>query len=647
MVYFNPQIENTNFNILTNTTDNKPVKIVYNGSGIHTITGPVPYITINRKTSANDSGYLNSIPVAININGKIVRNGVDAGLSPPGTGIQSILGAIDNLKNLFIGSANNDNYNGVLEIKCGGSTSYDGDTIFSATGVRILNFNADKSADGWVHTADYTIDLEFYENKPNNSGLFIKSCNDDWSIEPIEDYIYSNFSYSITQKPEYHNPLLQPLAPSVSNPAPSQGFGPGNFGVPTLSIQTIPRFKITRQLNAVGVPVGTGNIATNSALYQAKKWVENRLSQSFNNAESGVPYFFQQASIPNNFSYLYNHLRTTNFNVVAGSYQVSETWLAMPTGLKYTEDYSIETSTDEKYIRTVRVQGEIQGLSLVDLSVMSGQLSHLSGSKIDLEDSTKYISQTNTSPILDNNGQFNTNLFSQNKYINAHSGWLHDIKPYLYRRASIVLNSPDRNQKYINPAISNAAPGNPTYCKENLLNIIPLSTSEGHNTRKGTISYTYEYNNKFTYLSGVISESVNIEESNPADVIAETFVLGRRLGPVLQNLGSKTSSQKSVTVEVTVVPPSSPGGFLLTNSECPLYTGGTVYRGIDTLLEGLKPYGDRPSDIFGNYDNRSSQIGNVFKTSDTHSWNPVDGKFTKSVRWTYQPCTNTRANLDN
>ena len=305
MVYSNPLITNdaNDLTALGLSTNSKPVKIVYNGSGIHTITGPVPYITMNRKTSTNDSGYLNSIPVSVNLNGKIVRNGVDTGLNPPGTGTQSIFGAIENLKNIFLGS-NSDNYNGVLKILCGGSSTNDGTEIFSATGVRLINFNAEKTSDNWVTTADYSIDLEFYEHKPQDNGLFIKTSTDNWSIEPVEDYIYSNFNYNITQKSEYHNPLLKPTAPTDASPVPAAGFGPGNFGTPTtLTIQTIPRFKITRQLSAVGVPIGTGNIGTNSAYKQAKKWVENRLAQSFSNAESGTAYFFQQSSIPINFCY--------------------------------------------------------------------------------------------------------------------------------------------------------------------------------------------------------------------------------------------------------------------------------------------------------------------------------------------------------
>jgi len=198
---------------------------------------------------------------------------------------------------------------------------------------------------------------------------------------------------------------------------------------------------------------------------------------------------------------------------------------------------------------------------------------------------------------------------------------------------------------------SQSPPNNPVYSKHGLLNIIPISTSESHNTRKGIISYSYDFNNKFTIISGVISESINIEDSGPTDVIGEAFVLGRALGPVLQNLGTKTSAKKSVTVEVTVVPPSSLKGFFVQNSDCPLWTGGTVYQAITGIVEGLKPFGDRPTAFFGSSNvmrggGSTNATGQVFVSSDNQTWDPTNGRFVRSVSWTYQQCTTSKSWLD-
>ena len=563
------------------------------------------------------------------------------------------------------------------------------------TGVRLVSFNTSPTPDNWTFTADYTIDLEHYSTVNSASDPLVRGTSDTWSIEPLEEYIYSSFSTNVITKPEYDNPKLLPTAPSQGNTVPAGFVGPGGGAPIALSTYNIPQFKISRKLSAAGIPnaASMGYLAPNTtrnpaisglgnrAYLEAKRWVESRLDTGFmgttNNSaagyvNSGLGYITNTRAATNpvlsifDHTHLYNHLRTVNFSITDGTYEVNETWLAMPTGIGYTEDYTIESSTDEKYMKTVRVQGSIKGLSLVSMAVLTGDPLYMNPSndgKINLSGSLQQFPQSpfySAPKILDNitSNSTNTTLHS-NKYHNANSGWINDIKPYLYRRAHLVMNSIDRTKKYINPATygnnQNEFPNNPTYCNEALLNIVPISTSEAHDPKKGTIAYTCEYTNKFNIISGTISESITISETNPVDVVSESFVLGRRLGPVLQSLGARTSSRKAIAIEVTVIAPTSLGGFLMTSTECPLYTGGPVFSAINTIIEGLKPYGDRPDasqgGLFGNFDRRTgNRVGNqgqVFVTENNISWNPTEGRFSRSVGWLYQPCTNTRPNLDN
>lgn len=687
MPHFNPDIiEPTDFNIMEApiTGRTRIVEIIYNGSGIHRITGPVPIMTINKTFERNGAGTIEVIKSAINLTGKIMRNGIesDSDIDPPGTGLASILGAISNLERLF----KSQDF-GNLDIKCG--TLYP----LSMTGVRLVSFNTSPTSDNWTFTADYTIDLEHYSTVNSASDPLVRGTSDTWSIEPLEEYIYSSFITPVTTKSEYDNPKLLPTAPSQGNTVPAGFVGPGGGDSISLSTYNIPQFKISRKISAAGIPnaasmpsISPGanrSVAIsglgNRTYLEAKRWVESRLDTGFmgttNNSSagsvnSGLGYITDTRSatalsIFDN-THLYNHLRTVNFSITDGTYEINETWLAMPTGIGYTEDYTIESSTDEKYMKTVRVQGSIKGLSLVSMAVLTGDPLYMNpayGGKINLSGSLQQFptSSFDTPPkILDNitTNSINTTLHS-NKYHNANSGWINDIKPYLYRRAHLVMNSIDRTKKYVNPATygnnQNEFPNNPTYCNEALLNIIPISTSEAHDPKKGTITYNCEYTNKFNIISGTISESITISETNPVDVVSESFVLGRRLGPVLQSLGARTSSKKAIAIEVTVIAPTSLGGFLMTSTECPLYTGGPVFSAINNIIEGLKPYGDRPDanqgGLFGNFDKRTgNKVGNqgqVFLTQNDISWNPTEGRFSRSVGWLYQPCTNTRPNLDN
>lgn len=646
MVYSSPEIEYEDIVFSAQVTTEPSVQVKFNGSGLHKIAGPVPFVNLSKTYNRNSAGNLENIQTTVSIQGQIVRSPSVTDVVPPGTGVGAILGAVSGLQQLFSCTA------GFFEVTCGGSG-------ISVSGARVNSFSANKSDNNWIFSADYQVELEY--NEPGLKGLPpVKNTVDTWSIEPLEDSIYCNFNVNVSGKPEYHNPNMKPSAITDSAPSPSTNI---------LSIVNIPQYKISRRLSAVGFPMsssGTGCPGPSgdyTAYLIAKKWVELKLGESFQNTGPSGSVSVVNSNTPNLASFdkvfLFNHLRTINFSISEGSYEVNDTWLAMPTGVRYVEDYTLETSTDDRYIKTVRVQGNIKGLSFTPISIMSGGSgtppTGMQPAKIDLGYSlSSGDGNLNVATkILDNisNVSANNQTFYGNKYQNALSGWINDIKPYLYRRASLVLNNAasDRSETYIAPTTApQPAPKNPIYCRENLLNIIPISTSEGHDPRKGTISYNYEYSNKFVFISGVLNENITINDTGPVDVVNETFVLGRRLGPILQSLGTRTSARKDLTIEITVMPPSSIPGFSMTHKECPLWTGGMVYTTITGIIEGFKPYGVKPT-MFGNLSNetRGPNEGQVFISQDNHTWNPVEGRYTRTIGWTYQACNTARSYLDN
>jgi hypothetical protein len=637
------------------------VGVYFNGSGIHTVAGPTPFIDFSTSVERNEAGEPVVFTNRITLTGKISTKE-----SSNGSGIGPIMSGISGLSQIF-----KINTCGSFEITCKSAPNAAETRIFSAAGVRLVSFDANKSSDNWIFTADYTAVLEYLE--PAYSGWYVKDYNDSWSIEPLEDYIYSKGTINVTQKTEYDNPKLKPTAPTTTAGQPqSSQTNTGGTAVASVDINylNIPQFKVSRTISAVGIPSGTGFCQSNlspgqqnkidfdrypalavSAFNNAKNWVMERSSSVFDKKTGNTLWSPMAGGIT--AGYFYNHLRSTNFDVLSARYEITDTWLAMPTGITFIEDYSLEMSTDDKYIHTVRVQGEIIGLSISSPTITGLPYVSGSGSPItfDLTSSTGLLDNLSLNTSIVDVGLPTTgkNLMAS-KYANAVSGWTNEVKPYLYRRACIPMSSLDRTKGYI-PGVTNPPqpPNNPVYSKNSVLNIIPISTSETHNPKKGSISYSYEFNNKFTIISGVLYENVSIEETGPTDVIGEAFVLGRSLGPVLQNLGTKTSTRKSVTIEVGVVPPSSMGGFFMQNNTCPLWTGGTVYQTITGIIEGLKPFGDRASYIFGsanfNRGNNNAQ-GQVYVTNDTQSWDPTNGRYSKSVGWVYQQCTNSKNYLD-
>jgi len=654
--------------IQSNKPPSRAISIYFNGSGIHSVAGPTPFVDFSTSVERNEAGVPVVFTNRITLTGKIVRGSVPSEISN-GSGIGPIMSGISGLSEIF-----KINTCGSFEIKCKTSPSAAETSLFSAAGVRTVSFDFNKSNDNWIYTADYTAVLEYLE--PAYSGWYVKDYNDSWSIEPLEDYIYSKGTINVTQKTEYDNPRLKPTAPTLTAGQPqSNQTNTGGTAVAPIDIHylSIPQFKVSRTISAVGIPSGTGFCETTlsaqqqnkiefdrypalavSAFNNAKNWVMERASSVFNRPPSTSANALWSPMVGGGSGgYFYNHLRSTNFDVLGARYEITDTWLAMPTGISFIEDYSLEMSTDDKYTHTVRVQGEIIGLNISSPSITGLPYVSGSGSPIafDLKSSTGLLDNVtfNTSIVDAGLPTTGKNLMSS-KYANAVSGWINEVKPYLYRRACIPMNSMERTKGYI-PPLSRPPqpPNNPVYSKHGQLNIIPISTSETHNIKKGTISYSYEFNNKFTIISGVLYENISIEENGPTDVIGEAFVLGRSLGPVLQNLGTKTSTRKSITIEVGVVPPSSMGGFFMQNNTCPLWTGGTVYQTITGIIEGLKPFGDRASYIFGNANfnrgNNNAQ-GQVYVTNDTQSWDPTNGRYSKSVGWVYQQCTNSKNYLD-
>lgn len=604
------------------------VGIYINNSGIHDIVGPTPFITLDRQLNRTNTGALESITTTINLEGKIVKT------TGTPSGISAVFGAIQQLKDLISKCDT-----GVLDIKCNSNL------LAQFSGIRVVSFNANRSEDNWVFTADYSIQIEVVE--PGKSGEPpVTNTSDSWSIEPIEDYLYLSWNSGVQKNAE--GPENTKIA---------------NLGGSSFKFTNIPQFRISHRVSAVGLnssgipqnnsssnnnTICPSGLDPNKAYLNAKKWVESRLAFPF--AGSGA-YILGPTSagggggtsaMPFGRSvFLYNHLRSINFSITEGSYEVNDNWLALSSGVRYVEDFNIESSTSENYTTTVRIQGTVRGLETEQTGLLHTGLTPDDSGVLGLS----YATGCAIGGLTSAGGGGGTSgppagigSLKCYKYENALEGWLNDIKPTLYTRACSIVNSFDRTKDYINPAQSNppAPPINPVFAKQTLLNVIPVSTTEGHSLLNGTVSYSYEFNNKLNAISGTISQNISITDDAPADVIAETFVVGRELGPILQKMG-KSSARKSVTVEVVVVPPSSIGHYPQTAQQCPLYTGGYVYQTIDCIIEGLKPFGDRVCSVWPQ--TRSNLPGQVFLNNDTRNWSPSEGRYSRSVSWTYQRCT--------
>jgi hypothetical protein len=617
------------------------IRIYYHGSGIADITGPEPFVDITRSYNSNSNNTIQSISNTIDLNGKIVSTNIGALDTGGYTGTSGIIYAIKRLEELF------NCQNGLFEIKC------NDETLYAASGVRVTNLTINKSNDNWVSTADYSVNLEYITSADPSYNVTDK--NESWTIEPEQDIIYNNLQIPINGKPED--------GLGFGQYSPSQGSinainGAGSMLGSSADVKVIPQFRISRRLSAKGLPIpsGTGldcatsdqaNNNNNRAYLYAKQWVEDQLKRPFDSLsnEDGSPYFFN-GFLPSTGTTLYNHSRSTSLDIYNGTYEVTDNWLAMPEHIGYIETYTIDRTTSPEFITTIRVAGNIQGLSKTTLPMMTGQMNFLpQGTGLNNQIDLSYSNVTGDGVIggsVANNADGNNNLSSRTtKYDSAKDGWVQKIKPLLYRRACLGMQSYDRNKtyNYVEPDTTH-----PNYSSEQLLNVIPTSTTEGHDPHKGTITYNYEFNNKFNIFgNSVLSENISITNDGPADSISETQVLGRALGPILQSNG-RTSARKTINVELVVVPPITTKATLQSDPSCPFYPGNPLWKNVDTLIEGNKPFGNRTNVLFGNA--QSQNEGVVFVQSDQESWSPSQGRYSRSVSWTYQQCTTNRFYLD-
>lgn len=698
---------------LNNTVPPTVVSVFWAGYNISDITGPTPFVDISYESIKSANGTPQGIRCNVTLTGKIVRkpseSGVEAcdvvrNLVPTNLGLNGILRSASGLYNLFKTCPV-----GLFKIACtpngaGGQASITPD-LFVASGMQFVSFNIDKSNDNWVRTADYTIVLEKQEGLVQNVDEQVTDTADSWSIEPLDDSIYTKFVNNVTQRGEWYNPNLKPGAPGGDNATiPPGAVGVQAVGTTRLQVINIPQFRVTRRLSARGLSIASGsytttnpfmpNTAAGGALFKgnwmlAKAWVERRLAASFNaqipglgTPGSGIPYIMSLPmiqAVQTTQTFFFNHSRSVNVDVENSTYESTETWIAMPTGIGYTETYSLEASTNLEMIKTVRVAGNIQGLSMAPITAMAGASGvfatglnpfHPTGGGVvisppgqggSLQINVQGLSMSGTGLLTPLNYEIDaaenyrqaTTFLTGSKYLNALSGWINDIKPYLYRRACLAVNSPERILPYV-PAYATTppqVPKNPIYAKETVLSVIPVSTTEGHDPKKGTISYSYEYNNKFNIISGVISESINITHDNPSYSVTETQVPGRIMGPIL-TVNGRTPLRKTLNIELVVMVPTGADGFWVQNPACPMFTGGYLYKTVQTLVDGAQPFGYIDpvggQAFLGPYAQRKAMNRNgvVYVASDQDTWAPTQGRYTRTVTWIYQQCTTDKFYLD-
>lgn len=444
----------------------------------------------------------------------------------------------------------------LLEIKCGLQTVMQ---IYP----RIREIEFRESNNNWVQTVPYTIVLEYDKDELNedytesNIPPYIEEFNEEWQMEWVQENTY--FSWDLS---------------TVSDQQSGYDYTANDSNNPF-------EIRVTHNISVKGKQSWEGPGATGVAINgatNALSWLNNVYNDYGYNPTSwghsltgwnNLPYSSGEYGV-------FDHFRSHIINETEGSVSLTETWLVVGTnsGLqndyrKGTEDFNISvTKNIENDLVNVSVEGTIRGFQ-----------ERYYG---DIADSTDY-------PL--------NRAGAKTAYSNASDMWS-KIQDRVFPRAQFIYE-----QDYLRT-----------------LNPAALNKVIGHSPTKGTITYSYQFNDRpCSFITGSLSENFTMTDNYPSDVFASLPVLGRGQGPVLQEISTVTEATREITIEAVMPTPTGCGSI----------TG---------MFAQNKPT-ENVENILCQFETQLTLSNSqVFKNSDSESWNPLTGRYTRSVSWTYQDC---------
>tara|TARA_R110000824_G_scaffold168645_4_gene345630 strand:+ start:16262 stop:18670 length:2409 start_codon:yes stop_codon:yes gene_type:complete len=227
----------------------------------------------------------------------------------------------------------------------------------------------------------------------------------------------------------------------------------------------------------------------------------------------------------------YNYARTQQADVRGGNFSVTETWILAPKNIRALEsiDFSITEDTNTGLV-SVAINGSIAGL-LDNADMWSASDATGVGDK----------DNPDRDPLrpfdVDENFGEERDHAAKNapvsKYHNALRHY-HLIMPFMATTAQdLMIDMPEYSGLTINP--------------------VPTSKTSAQQIATGTITYALSYEAKVRNIVPYVrSEAFNVSETYPGHVAAQHVVLGRRLGPVLQTIGTQTQWQRDLTITLNV-----------------------------------------------------------------------------------------------
>ena len=264
----------------------------------------------------------------------------------------------------------------------------------------------------------------------------------------------------------------------------------------------------------------------------------------------------------------FNYKRLQSVDPRGGSFSVTETWMLAPRDALAIETLDIQISEDGEGQVNVTINGAIEGLAdnaddYVDTEHPLGTVGNAGNSDRKIKRSGAVPEQITENFHYSGSGAGTCTVeggYDSKESCEAAGGEWTDGSADGTVGAIRTYNSKWENAinhyKRIYPFFIGSAEGVlndlPEY-SDLKLDPHPTSKTVGEQIGTGTITYSLSFKattkNLIPYTK---RETISVNDTYPGHVVAQHTVLGRRLGPVMQNIGTQTVWQRDLTITLVV-----------------------------------------------------------------------------------------------
>ena len=640
-----------------------------NGKELYLI--PAPLVSINKQYDTTGDGNVIGAKYSITLNGKLTADrgsptweglwydtAVDVPYTPPVDGeawYRSIQKKQQALSNLF----SRENEGGKLHLLPPEDLSVEGLQCFP----RILSVEFPEQGGGAPNVCDYTIQLECdrivgYGVKDkdghqaaNKDFLYlVQSADEAWSLEEQEqtqleilgtgattDYLVNHGTYKYLNKSKKVYLLTHTITATGKRrydesdtkagkllgdnplaPDPTTGL------MTTDSVQDGEAWQQAR--GYVLTKISNTGLGTRTGGYQTEDGISSGTPPSLTNKHGFIS--IDGINLPSSYKG-YDYKRIQQVDKTGGSFSITESWLMVDGTLALAEGVRASLSVENPVIETMEVatsQTESDGLVKVDITGTIEALASADTWAVDVTSDHGSAAATATNKQQHHKDHPEQVTRNQYKWEQAEIRLAY-ILPYLYQVAHKATNRGGTD-----PTTGNLASEKSPVVTNTSLNPIPISKSITRNQPKGTINYSISYNNRpSTCIPGALKETISVEDHHPHHVFSSTAVIGRRRGPVFQDINTQTAWRRSLTVEVqvsgilhgcnwTTAMMGKPSNVTSINDN----NDYNQQKALRTIIDTMSPAGKKGVD-------------NIFvgPSDPTETWDPIAGRYTYRIEWTY------------